>query len=169
MINAGGKIICKDKPGIIGAVVKYKGKNCILTVSHLVKAAGCNNRSEFKIDNKKGYLIEVLEDEDLAIIEVMAEASKLKFSDVGKANLGDAYLLTGSYKRHCSILSTGKTFHYLSFNRYNIPLPGDSGSPVFQDNKIVGILSSVFLNNATGIAISSEVFEDLENKDVGLG
>ena len=56
-------------------------------------------------------------------------------------------------------MTLGKTYHYLSFSFQTLPLPGDSGSPIIQNGKVVGILASIFYNNATGIAISLEIFQ----------
>ncbi|MGZ7118033.1 MAG: hypothetical protein ACXVHS_11430, partial [Methanobacterium sp.] len=39
-----------------------------------------------------------------------------------------------------------------------LPLPGDSGSPIIQNGKVVGILASVFYTNANAIAISLDQF-----------
>jgi len=51
-------------------------------------------------------------------------------------------------------MTLGKTYHYLAFAHTNLPLPGDSGSPVIQKGRVVGILLSVFYNNAAGLAAS---------------
>ncbi|MGB9936756.1 MAG: SpoIVB peptidase S55 domain-containing protein [Methanobacterium sp.] len=56
-------------------------------------------------------------------------------------------------------MTIGKIYHYLSFSFQTLPLPGDSGSPIIQNGKVVGILASIFYNNATGIAISLEIFK----------
>jgi len=163
-ICAGGRITCKKKDGVIGAIIKYKGKNCILTVYHILKVGNCHLRDNVIFNGFKGSIIEILMDYDLAIIEVHAPQSRLKFSKIGDPEIGPAYALKGFRKNQCNILTVGKTFHYLSFSFSSIPLPGDSGSPIIQEDRVVGILASIFYNNATGIAVSIRRFRNDSKK-----
>jgi hypothetical protein len=36
-VRGGGTLICNDKAGIIGAVIKYENRNCILTAYHVLR------------------------------------------------------------------------------------------------------------------------------------
>lgn len=157
-IAAGGTVICNRKDGVIGAVIKYKEKNCILTVYHLIKVGKCKIGSIIKIDEFKGKIIEILHDYDLVIAEIYAPSPLFEFSRIEKPEIGRAYALKGEFKNPCNIMTTGKIYHYLSFAPRSIPVPGDSGSPIIQNGKVVGILSSIFYNNATGVAVSIELF-----------
>lgn len=159
-IAAGGTLICNDKAGIIGAVIKYKNKNCILTAYHILRVGSCGLGDNLKINGFKGKVIKILIDYDLAIAEIYAPESALEFSNMGKPEIGPAYALNGEFKNPCNIMTIGKTYHYLSFSFQTLPLPGDSGSPIIQNGKVVGILASIFYNNATGIAISLENFRE---------
>jgi hypothetical protein len=155
---AGGRVICNEKHAVIGCIVRYKDKNCILTVYHLMKVGNCNVGDKVILNGYKGRIIGTQWDYDLAIIETNAPSAALEFSKLGSAKIGSAYALRDGVKNPCQVLTVGKTFHYLSFAPRSIPLPGDSGSPIIQDSKIVGILASIFYNNATGIAISLKNF-----------
>ncbi|MBM4240429.1 MAG: trypsin-like peptidase domain-containing protein [Euryarchaeota archaeon] len=157
-ISVGRTVVCKGKDAVIGAVIKYKGKNCILTVYHLIKVGECGLGDFVVVDGYKGRIIEIFVDCDLVVIEADAPSSKLDFSAIGKPKIGPAYALKRAKENPCNILTLGKTYHYLSFSYSTIPLPGDSGSPIIQDGKVVGILASVFYSNATAIAISLEMF-----------
>jgi hypothetical protein len=42
-----------------------------------------------------------------------------------------------------------------------MPEPGDSGSPVLQEEKVIGIMSSITLDTCMGIAISSNILLSL--------
>ena len=159
-IAAGGTVTCNDKEGVIGAVIKYKGKNCILTVYHLIKVGICDIGSIIKLGEFEGRIIEILLDYDLVIAEIYAPSPLFEFSNIEKPEIGPAYALKGKFKNLCNIMTTGKIYHYLSFAPRSIPLPGDSGSPIIQNGKVVGILASIFYNNATGIAVSLELFRD---------
>ena len=158
-VRAGGILICKDKAGVIGAVIKYNNRNYILTAYHVLRVGNCNLGDALKINEFKGKVTEILINYDLAVAEIYAPESELEFSDIGEPEIGPAYALNGEFKNPCNIMTIGKTYHYLSFSFRKLPLPGDSGSPIIQNEKVVGILASVFYNNATGIAISLEIFK----------
>ena len=158
MIAAGGKLECNKKDGVIGAVIKYHNKNCVLTAYHILKAGNCTLKDIIYFNHHCGRVIEIIWDYDLAVIESSAPLSQIKFSTIGKPVIGQAYSLNGDKKINCNIMTVGKTFHYLSFPFSNLPLPGDSGSPIIQDDQVVGILASIFYNNATAIAASIEKF-----------
>ncbi len=158
-VTAGGTLICNDKDGVIGAVIKYNNKNCILTAYHILRVGNCDLGDNLRINEFKSRVTEILTDHDLAIAEIYAPESALEFSNIGEPEIGPAYVLKGKFKNPCNIMTLGKTYHYLSFSFRTLPLPGDSGSPVIQNGKVVGILASIFYNNATGIAVSLEIFQ----------
>jgi len=153
MITAGQELYCHEKPGVIGAVVNYKNRNCVLTVQHLLKAGGCVEGDLIALNALQGKVLEIWTDYDLAVIEVQASCP-VEFTLLGEAEIGPAYTLHGEEKNPCQIMTLGKTYHYLAFAHTNLPLPGDSGSPVIQKGRVVGILLSVFYNNAAGLAAS---------------
>jgi SpoIVB peptidase S55. len=112
------------------------------------------------VNGFKSKVIKVLLNYDLAVAEIYAHESELEFSDMGEPEIGPAHAIRGKFKNPCNIMTTGKTYHYLSFSFQTLPLPGDSGSPIVQNGKVVGILASIFYNNATGIAISLEAVKE---------
>ena len=152
--HRGQDIFCHEKPGVIGAVIRYQKKNCVLTVQHLLKVGGCTIGDKVLLNGRPGMVLEIWMDYDLAVIEVRAHSSQMEFSLLGEPEIGPAYTLHGEEKNHCQIMTLGKTYHYLAFAHTALPLPGDSGSPVIQEGKVVGILLSVFYNNAAGLAAS---------------
>jgi len=157
-LRAGSEVICNGKNGVIGAIINYKSKKCALTVFHLIKAAKCSLDSEIILNGFKCKVSKILADLDLVIIEVDESFGELEISMLGNPNIGYGYALNSTKKNPCRIMTVGKTYHYLSFPHRSIPLPGDSGSPIIQNGKVVGILSSVFFNNAAGIAVSVKSF-----------
>jgi hypothetical protein len=154
MITAGQDIYCHKKPGVIGAVVRYKDRNCILTVQHLLRVGGCAEGDPVTLNGHRGRVLEIWMDYDLAVIEIQATTTQFEFSSLGEPEIGPAYTLHGLDKNPCQIMTLGRTYHYLAFAHTALPLPGDSGSPVIQEEKVVGILLSVFYNNAAGLAAS---------------
>jgi hypothetical protein len=106
-------------------------------------------------------VIDILIDHDLAITDILNSKPNFKFSDIETPEIGPANALKGSFKNPCNIMTIGKTYHYLSFPFKTLPLPGDSGSPIIQNEKVVGILASVFHTNANGIAISLDFIKKI--------
>ncbi|MCE5213609.1 MAG: hypothetical protein LLF83_02685 [Methanobacterium sp.] len=157
-IAAGGKLECNGKKGVIGAVIKLDQKFHVLTAYHVLKVGKCDLGSYIQFDKYGGRVKKIIWDLDLAIIEIEAPKSKIKISNIAKPVIGPAYSLNGVKRINCKIMTIGKTYHYLSFPLNDLPLPGDSGSPIIQNDKVMGILASIFYNNATGIAVSIEMF-----------
>lgn len=157
-IAAGGKLKCNGKKGGIGAVIKFNQKFHALTVYHILKVGKCGLGSFIQFNEYRGRVVEIIWDLDLAIIEIEAPESNIKLSNIAEPVIGPAYSLNGVKRINCKIMTVGKTYHYLSFPLNDLPLPGDSGSPIIQNDKVVGILASIFYNNATGIAVTIEMF-----------
>jgi len=157
-IEAGGRVSCRNKDAVIGAVIKYLDKNCILTVQHLLKIGKCGLGDPVKVEGLQGKVLKIIMDLDLAVIQIITPEASLVFSILAEPHIGSAYALKGSSKNPCQIMTVGRTYHYLSFPFSTIPLPGDSGSPIIQEGRVVGILASVFYNNATGIAVALKRF-----------
>ncbi len=158
MITAGGKIVCNKKDGVIGAVIRNLGKYCVLTAYHILKVGECGLGDYVQVNSYPGRVLEILWDHDLAVIEVDAPEEEIEISNIAAPEIGPAYSLNGTKRINCNVMTVGKTYHYLSFPMGDLPLPGDSGSPIVQGDKVVGILASIFFNNATGIAVSLEEF-----------
>ncbi|WP_269852066.1 hypothetical protein [Methanosarcina horonobensis] len=43
-----------------------------------------------------------------------------------------------------------------------MPEPGDSGSPIVQGGKVIGLMSSTTLDTCMGMAVSSKILGSLE-------
>lgn len=157
-IAAGGKISCNNKDGVIGAVIKYHHQSCVLTAYHILKVGKCDIGSTVHLDSYQGQVIKIIWGHDLAVIALNAPEDKIVYSKIAEPVIGPAYSLNGNKRINCNVMTIGKTYHYLSFPMGDLPLPGDSGSPIIQDDNVVGILASIFYNNATGIAVSVEMF-----------
>jgi hypothetical protein len=53
--------------------------------------------------------------------------------------------------------TTSWSVAYVVFSSGNLPGPGESGSPLIQDGKVVGLLLSLNMHTCKGIAISAEM------------
>ncbi|ADP76832.1 conserved hypothetical protein [Methanothermus fervidus DSM 2088] len=153
---------CKGIKAVIGAIIKNKNSFKIITSYHVLKICGCKEGSEVYINRFKGKVQKIFKNLDIALLSFNIPSDFVLTSEIGNPKLGSAYILRRGHKKPCKIIDIGKTFHKLSFPARKLPVPGDSGSPVIQDGKVVGILSSIYYTNATAIASSLEKF--LERK-----
>lgn len=157
MIKSGGFFFYKRKHCIIGAVISLKGLPYIVAASHIFHGAG----DRVKVDGMEVVVKSVLKDFDLALIELppgcMSEITKFGSAVV----LDDAMLANDMHVITCRVVSAGASLLYLKFPCFDMPQSGDSGSPILQAGKVIGLISSVNLSNCIGTAISSDILRSL--------
>lgn len=157
MIKSGGSFFYDGKRCTIGAVISLKGLLYMVTVSHLFRGKG----DHLTVDGMKLAVTRILKDYDLALIELPPECI-VKITELGSAaELEEAFLVNNIHIIRCRIINSGVSLLYLGFRCLDMPEPGDSGSPILQAGKVIGIISSVMLDNCMGIAISSNVLRSL--------
>ncbi len=143
----------KGKNGIIGAVMLVEGLPCIVTASHIFSGVG----ETVTVDGKEVAVTSILKEFDLALIELPSDCMT-ELTGFGKAAVLENALLTNY--RHvikCRVLSAGASLIYLGFPCSEMPQGGDSGSPILQEGKVIGLISSMLLSSCMGIAISSDI------------
>ena len=142
---------------IIGAVISFKGSHCIVTASHIFRGTG----NRVTVDGRELVVKSILKDFDLALIELPTDCI-FKATEFGSAEiLETATLVNDMHVIKCKVINAGASLLYLLFPISDMPQPGDSGSPILQAGKVIGILSSVTLNNSMGTAISTAQFPRL--------
>ena len=157
MIKSGGSFIYKEKSCIIGAIISLKGTPYIVTASHIFHGVG----DRVKVDGKQVAVKSILKDFDLALIELPPDC-KVEITKFGSAIvLEDALLANDIHIIKCRVVSAGNSLIYLHFPCFDMPQPGDSGSPILQTGKVIGFISSVMLNNCMGTAISSSILRNI--------
>lgn len=143
---------------IVGAVILLKELPYMVTVSHLFKGEG----DSLIVDGMRLTVTRILKNYDLALIKLPPECI-VKITDLGSAaELEEAFLVNDIHVIRCRVINAGASLLYLGFRCLDMPEPGDSGSPILQAGKVIGIISSVMLDNCMGIAISSSVLRSLE-------
>lgn len=153
MIKAGGSFFYKGKCCIIGAVISLKGFLYIVAASHIFRAVG----DHVEVEGMKVAVKTILKDFDLALIELPPDCT-VEITNFGKAVVLDSALLANDmHVIPCRVIGAGSSLLYLSFPCSDMPQPGDSGSPILQEGKVIGFISSVMLSNCTGTAISSDI------------
>jgi len=131
----------------------------MVTVSHIFRHG---EGDHLTVDGIKLTVTCILKDFDLALIE-LPPACSFKITDLGSAaELEQAVLINDIHSINCRVVNAGASLLFLGFQCYNMPEPGDSGSPILQAGRVIGLISSVILDTCMGIAISSSVIRSLE-------
>jgi hypothetical protein len=159
MIKSGGSFLFKGMRCVIGAIILIKGRHYIACASHIFHGTGM--RSRVQANGAEGIVSRFLDDFDIALIE-LPPGCTVEGTELGSAAVMEDSLLVNEYHSiPCRVIRAGVSLLSLLFPCSDMPQPGDSGSPIQQDGKVIGILSSVMLSNCTGTAVSSEVLRSL--------
>ena len=159
MIKAGGSFFYKADRCTIGAVILLKGLPYMVTVSHIFRRG---EGDHLTVDGIKLAVTSILKDFDLALIE-LPPACTFEITELGSAaELEQAVLVNDIHVIKCRVVNAGASLLFLGFRCRDLPEPGDSGSPILQAGKVIGLMSSVTLDTCMGIAISSNILRSLE-------
>ncbi len=159
MIKAGSSFFHNGKRCTIGAVISLKGLLYMVTVSHIFRGKG----DRLIVDGMRLVVTRVLKDHDLALIEIPPE-SAVEVTEFGSpAELELAELINDTRVIHyCRVVNSGASLLFLGFQCHDMPAPEDSGSPIVQGGKVIGMMSSTTLDTCMGIGVSSKILRSLE-------
>jgi len=159
MIKAGSSFFHNGKRGIIGAVISLKGVLYMVTVSNIFRGEG----DRLTVDGKRLVVTRILKDNHLALIELPPD-SEVEITEFGSpAELELAELINDTRTIHyCRVVNSGASLLFLGFRCHDMPAPEDSGSPIVQGGKVIGMMSSATLDTCMGFAVSSKILRDLE-------
>lgn len=159
MIKAGSSFFHNGKRGTIGAIIPLKGVLYAVTVSNIFQGEG----DRLTVDGKKLAVTRVLKENKLALIELPPDTS-VEITELGTpAELELAKLVNDTRIIHyCRVANSGASLLFLGFQCHDMPAPEDSGSPIVQGGKVIGIMSSATLDTCMGMAVSSKILRSLE-------
>ena len=159
MIKAGSSFFHNRKRGTIGAVVSLKGVLYMVTVSHIFQGEG----DHLTVNGKRFAVTRILKDRNLALVEIPSD-TEVEITEFGSpAELELAELINDTRIIHyCRVANSGASLLFLGFQCHDMPAPEDSGSPIVQGGKVIGMMSSATLDTCMGIAISSKILCSLE-------
>ncbi len=159
MIKSGGTFLFKGYRCIIGAVIPIKERRYIVAASHIFHKTDMG--SSVQIESAEGIVRKFMKYYDVALIELPL-GCKAEVTELGSAAVMEEALLVNEHHTiPCRVIRTGASLLYLQFPCSDMPQPGDSSSPILQEGKVIGLLSSIMLGNCTGTAVSSEVLRTL--------
>lgn len=157
MIKAGGSFFYNGKRCIVGAVISVKGLPYMVTASHIFRGEG----DRLIVNGMEAAVTNVLKDHNLALIELPSKCP-VKITEFGSATeLDEAFLVNDINIVRCRVVNADASLFYLGFRYLDMPESGYSGSPILQAGKVIGIISSIILDNCMGIAISSKILRSL--------
>ncbi|MGV8174845.1 MAG: hypothetical protein ACP5OU_04010 [Methanothrix sp.] len=153
MIRSGDQFIAGRSGGVVGAVVPWRGCYAGVAPAHIFHAAGTLNLRVGPISCKVAY---IPNDADLAFFPIMGECRP---TELGKPMLGEAEIFNAMHKMRYRISDTSWSVVYVVLPPGDLPGHGESGSPLIQNGRVVGLLLSLNMHTCKGIAISAEMIE----------
>ncbi len=159
MIRSGGSFFFRGTRYNIGAILSINERPSLAAAAHIFHDNKTGNKVQ--INGREGIVKRFLDGFDVALIE-LPSGCEAEITLLGRAAvMEDALLINEQHSIACRVIRTGASLLTLLFPCFDMPQPGDSGSPIEQEGKVIGLLSSVMLSNCTGTAVSSEILRDL--------
>jgi hypothetical protein len=151
VIQSGDQFIAGSSGGVVGAVVPWRGAYAGVAPAHIFHAAGTQ---KLRVGGLTCLVSYIPPDADLAFFPIPGACRP---TDLGKPRLGEAEICNARHSMRCRISDTSWSIAYVVLPLGNLPGPGESGSPLIQDGKVVGLLLSLNMHTCKGIAISAEM------------
>ncbi len=151
MIQSGDQFIAGCSGGVVGAVVPWRGAFAGVAPAHIFHAAGTHSLRVGGLACKVAY---IPSDADLAFFPILGACRQTLLA---RPKLGEAEMVNSQHRMKCRISDTSWSIAYVVLPLGNLPGPGDSGSPLIQDGRVVGLLLSLNMHTCKGIAISAEM------------
>ncbi|AKB43399.1 hypothetical protein [Methanosarcina vacuolata] len=159
MIKAGSSFFHNGKRCTTGAVILLKGLPYMVTVSHIFRGEGDN----LTVDGMKLVVTRILKGYDIALIKLPSDTA-VEITEFGSpAELELAVLVNDTRTiNYCRVANSGASLLFLGFQCHDMPDPEDSGTPVLQGEKVIGMMTSTTLDTCMGIAVSSKILRSLQ-------
>ncbi|HPT18572.1 MAG TPA: hypothetical protein PLJ25_00810 [Methanothrix sp.] len=151
MIKSGDQFIAGRSGGVVGAVVPWRGGYAGVAPAHIFHAAGTHRLRVGGLFCQVAYMPN---DADLAFFPILGACRP---TELTRPKLGEACLSNSQNSMKCRISETSWSVAYVVLPLGNLPGPGDSGSPLIQEGRVVGLLLSLNMHTCKGIAISAEM------------
>jgi len=153
MFKAGDPIIAGKSGGVIGAIVPWGKGFAGVAPAHIFHYGGTDS---LRVGNQLARVAHFSVDADLALFPIIGSC---KATELAKPRFGDAVLENAMRRRRCKIADVSWSIAYVILPPGDLPGPGDSGTPIVQEGKVVGMLLSMNLGTCRGIALSSELIK----------
>ena len=158
MIKSGDFFLAGRSGGVIGAIVPWHGAYAGVAPAHVFHYAGTH---EMRVGNQTCKVAFIPGDADLAFFPILGAAQA---TELAKPRLGEVALENTARKRSCRISDVSWSIAYVVLPPGDLPGPGDSGTPLIQNDLVVGMLLSFNMHTYKGIAISSEMIKEVAER-----
>ncbi len=158
MLKSGDFFLSGKTGGVMGAVVPWGKGFAGAAPGHIFHYSGTDHLS---IGSQKAKVVYMPGDADLAFFPLLVAA---KPTELAKPKLGGAVLENVARKMVCRISDTSWSICYVVLPPGDLPGHGDSGTPLVQDGKVVGMLLSLNMHTCKGIAISAEMIKSVAER-----
>lgn len=158
MIKSGDFFLSGKTGGVMGAVVPWRGAYAGVAPAHIFQYSGTDT---LRIGNQVCRIAYMPGDADLAFFPILAPC---KPTQLAKPRLGEVTIENAARKMTCRISDASWSIAYVVLPPGDLPGSGDSGSPLVQDGKVVGLLLSFNMHNYKGIAISAEMIKEVAGR-----
>ncbi len=158
MIKSGDFFLAGRSGGVIGAVVPWRGAYAGVAPAHVFHYAGTDC---LRVGNLACKVAFIPGDADLAFFPLLAAVQP---TELDKPRLGEVLLENAARKRSCRISDVSWSIAYVVLPPGDLPGPGDSGTPLLQNGKVVGMLLSFNMHTYKGIAISAEMIREVAER-----
>ncbi len=139
MIRSGDQFIAGRSGGVIGAIIPWRGGFAGVAPAHIFQQVGTR---ELRLG--------------LAFFPILAPC---QLTILGKPHPGEAELVNARHSIACRVSDSSWSIVYVILPPGDLPGPGDSGSALVQDERVVGLLLSLNMHTCRGTAVSAEMIE----------
>jgi hypothetical protein len=153
MLKAGDFFLTGNTGGVVAAFVPWGKAYAGVAPAHIFHYAGTD---ALRIGSQQTKVIRYGAGIDMAIFPVFSSCEP---TDLGKPQLGDAELVNARTTMGCRISDVSWSIAYVALQPGNPPGPGDSGTPVVQNGKVVGMLLSLSMHTWKGIMLNAELIK----------
>ncbi|NYT09803.1 MAG: hypothetical protein GKC09_07700 [Methanosarcinales archaeon] len=153
MIRSGDQFIAGRSGGVIGAIIPWRGGFAGVAPAHIFQQVGTRELRLGGITCRVSY---IPGDADLAFFPILAPC---QLTILGKPHPGEAELVNARHSSACRVSDSSWSIVYVILPPGDLPGPGDSGSALVQDERVVGLLLSLNMHTCRGTAVSAEMIE----------
>ena len=153
MLKAGDFFLAGNTGGVVAAFVPWGKAYAGVAPAHIFHYAGTDS---LRLGSQQTKVIRYGAGIDMAIFPVFSSCEP---TDLGKPQLGDAELVNARTRMGCRISDVSWSIAYVALQPGNPPGPGDSGTPVVQNGKVVGMLLSLSMHTWKGITLNAELIK----------
>jgi hypothetical protein len=153
MLKAGDFFLTGNTGGVVAAFVHWGKAFAGVVPAHIFHYAGTQH---LRIGGQQTKVARFGNGIDMAIFPIFAACQP---TDLGQPKLGNAMLVNARTSMGCRVTDVSWSIAYVALQPGNPPGPGDSGTPVVQDGKVVGMLLSLSMHTWKGIVMNAELIK----------